>query len=88
MWLRSTKGGDIRVILTMKQARLLAGLTQQETADLLDVHKQTYVKWERKPDLIPLGKARNFSKTVERRIDEIFFDTDSTLSRENHSVTI
>jgi DNA-binding XRE family transcriptional regulator len=75
------------VILTMKQARLLAGLTQQETADLLDVHKQTYVKWERKPDLIPLGKARKCSNTVERRVDEIFFDTESTLSREEHHNT-
>lgn len=66
--------------LTVKQSRLLADLTQQEVAIKLGVHKQTYVKWERNPEVIPLGQARNFAKIVGRRVDEIFFDDDSTLS--------
>jgi len=69
------------VNLTMKQARQLAGLTQQEAAKLLDVHKQTYVKWEKNSDLIPLGRARKFSKIVGLKVDEIFFEGKSTLSR-------
>lgn len=70
--------------LTVKQARLLADLTQQKVAEKLGVHKQTYVKWERNPDEIPLGQARKFSKIVGRRVDEIFFEHDSTFSREDH----
>lgn len=71
--------------LTPKQARLLRDLTQQEVADLLGVHRQTYMKWENRPDEIPVGKAKEFSKIVGVSVDNIFFNSDSTLSRNNVS---
>ncbi|ASS69219.1 helix-turn-helix domain-containing protein [Paenibacillus sp. RUD330] len=65
----------------MKKARLIAGLTQQETADLLNVHRQTYIKWEKDPDNMPVGQAKKFSESVNLNVDEIFFGVESTLSR-------
>ncbi|MED5019301.1 helix-turn-helix transcriptional regulator [Paenibacillus chibensis] len=66
--------------LTPKQARLLRGLTQKEVAALLDVHKDTYMKWERDADRMPVGKAKEFSSIVGWGVDEIFFTAKSTLS--------
>jgi len=67
--------------LSLKQARLLADLTQKEVAQKLGVHRQTYMKWERNADEMPVGKAKQFAKIVGRSIDEIFFHSESTLSR-------
>ena len=67
--------------LTLKQARLLAELTQKDVAERLGVHRQTYAKWERNADEMPIGKAKLFAKIVGRNIDEIFFSSQSTLSR-------
>ena len=64
-----------------RQARILCDLTQQDVADGLGVHRQTYMNWERNPDEMPVGKAKEFSKLVKRGVDEIFFDKESTLSR-------
>lgn len=67
--------------LSLKQARLLADLTQKEMAARLGVHRQTYMKWEHNADEMPIGKAKQFAKIVGRDIDEIFFHSKSTLSR-------
>ncbi|WP_217594110.1 helix-turn-helix domain-containing protein [Cohnella sp. GbtcB17] len=67
--------------LTVRQARLLSDKTQQNMADMMDVHKQTYAKWEKHPDAMPVGKAKEFSAIVGLGVDEIFFDPCSTLSR-------
>lgn len=67
--------------ISPKQARLLSEKTQVETAKHLKVAKQTYLKWEGSPDEMPVGKAKEFSKFVGRSVDEIFFDSQSTLSR-------
>lgn len=68
--------------LTMKQARVPTKLSQQQMADLLEVHRHTYMKWEKNPDTIPLGKAKKFSEIVKVQMDEIFFVSESTLSRQ------
>lgn len=67
--------------LTLKQARLLADLTQRQVAEKLGVHPQTYMKWEKTPDEIPVGKAKELSKILGREVDEIFFTRRSTKSR-------
>ncbi|WP_068773449.1 helix-turn-helix transcriptional regulator [Paenibacillus sp. FJAT-26967] len=60
--------------LSPRQARELCGLSQQQVADRLGVPRQTYMKWERNANEMPLDKAKEFSEIVGIRIDEIFFD--------------
>lgn len=64
--------------VTLKQARLLSDLTQREVALKLGVHKQTYMKWEKNPDEIPVGTAKKVSLIFGRGVDEIFFNRMST----------
>jgi DNA-binding XRE family transcriptional regulator len=72
------------VKLTMKQARLLAELTQQEIAEILGVHVQTYMKWEKNPEEMSIGTAKQFSRIVKREFEDIFFDAESNLIRQGH----
>ncbi|OKP94782.1 helix-turn-helix transcriptional regulator [Paenibacillus sp. P32E] len=67
--------------LTVKQARLFSGKTQQEIADVLSVHVQTYMKWERNPDEMSVGTAKQFARIVEQDFESIFFDVESNLIR-------
>lgn len=69
--------------LTLKKARLLSGLTQKEVAEILGVHTQTYMKWERSPEEMSVGTAKQFCKIVDISFDEIFFNTESNLIRQN-----
>lgn len=64
--------------ISLKQARLLSDLSQKEVAKRLGVHRQTYMKWEHNPDEMPVGKAKDFSVIVGRKVDEIFFNSIST----------
>ncbi|WP_088832678.1 helix-turn-helix transcriptional regulator [Paenibacillus tyrfis] len=63
--------------LTMKKARMLAELTQKDVAEMLGVHVHTYTKWERNPDEISIGTAKQFSRIVNVDFEEIFFDKES-----------
>lgn len=67
--------------ISPRQARVLCDMTQEEVAKKLKVHRQTYMKWEHNADEMPVGKAKEFSEIVGRRIDEIFFVPQYTLSR-------
>ena len=71
--------------LTLKKARLLAGLTQKEVADILGVHVQTYMKWERNPEDMSVGTAKQLSKIFNVDFEEIFFDNESNLIRQEKS---
>lgn len=62
--------------VTMKMARVGANLTQQETADKMGIHVQTYAKMEKNPDEISIKDATLFSKIVGIPITEIFFGAD------------
>jgi len=66
---------------TVKQARLLAGLTQKEVAQMLKMHVQTYMKLEKNPELMSIKTAKEFSRIVGRNFEEIFFDNQSNLIR-------
>lgn len=58
---------------TVKQARVLAGLTQQEMADVLCIHRSTYIKLEENPDKITIGQAKAISNTTGVPVDSILF---------------
>ncbi|MDH6675772.1 DNA-binding XRE family transcriptional regulator [Paenibacillus sp. LBL] len=69
---------DLKKGITPRQARLLSDMSQKQIANLLGVHRHTYMKWERNADEMPVGKARVFSEIVGMPVDEIFFSRHST----------
>lgn len=58
---------------TVKQARLLSGLSQREIADRMDVNVDTYRRIERDPGKATINNAKLFSSIVGIPIDRIFF---------------
>ncbi|WP_144506666.1 helix-turn-helix domain-containing protein [Bacillus mycoides] len=76
------------MILTMRQARLVKGITQQEMALKLNVHVDTYRKMEKNPDEVTIGNAKKISNLLGISYDQIFFNDNSTLSRVSGSLGI
>ena len=66
----------IRLAITMKMARVGANLTQQEVADIMGIHVQTYMKMEKNPEEVSIKDAKRFSKIVGVPWSDIFFDKD------------
>lgn len=64
-------------MLTMKMARIGAQLTQQNVADSMGIHVQTYGKMEANPGDVTIDEAKRFCEIVGRDYREIFFDSDS-----------
>lgn len=58
---------------TVKQARVLAGMTQAEMAVRLGVCLQTYRKLEAHPERMSMLQAKAFCQSVARPIDSISF---------------
>lgn len=69
--------------ISVKQARILNDMTQSKMANELGIHVQTYRKIENNPDLATIEQAKMISDITMIPYDEIFFNVDSTLSREN-----
>ena len=69
--------------MTMKMARVGAGLTQQQVADKMGIHAQTYSKMENDSEGVTIREAKLFSQIVGVPWAEIFFGTESNLIREN-----
>lgn len=63
--------------ITMKQARIGINATQQEIADKLGVHVQTYMRMEKHPEDLTIKQAMAFSEITGVPIQVIFFDSDS-----------
>lgn len=59
--------------MTMKMARVGAGYTQQQIADKMGIHVQTYSKMENDSDSVTIGEAKQFSEIVGVAWAEIFF---------------
>lgn len=68
-------------MFTVKQARLLAGKTQMETAKYLGVCRDTYRSIEQNPDRATIKQAKEISALFGLEVDQIFFGSNSTLSR-------
>lgn len=75
------------MIVNLKQARKLNEYSQQQIADLFGIHVQTYSKWEENPDIVKVGDAKKLSKIFGISYDDIFFSSDSTLSRVREEVS-
>jgi DNA-binding XRE family transcriptional regulator len=59
---------------TPKQARILHDFTQEDVANALKVHVQTYRKLEIDPDKFTIEQAKIFSEFVGMPCDQIFFN--------------
>lgn len=58
---------------TLKQARDYAGFTQDEVAKKLGIATVTYGKYERGENEIKVKAAKNFSKIVGIKFDDLIF---------------
>ena len=63
--------------MTMKMARVGADLTQQQVADLMGVHVQTYMKMEKDPEDMTVRNAKLFAKITGVPLSEIIFINNS-----------
>ena len=59
--------------LTLKQTRLIKEKTQDEMAQMLGVHVQTYRKLEENPEKVTIGQAKKISSFLEISYNDIFF---------------
>ncbi|MEK4650812.1 helix-turn-helix transcriptional regulator [Niallia sp. FSL W8-0954] len=76
------------MIFSLKQARLIKGLTQKEVAEKLGVNKDTYRRLEKNPDETTIKQAKQLSEILDMSYDFIFFNDNSTFSRyENDNST-
>lgn len=63
--------------ITMKQARVGANMTQQDVADKMGVHVQTYMRMENNPEDVTIKQGKLFSHIVGTRFEDIFFSDNS-----------
>lgn len=59
--------------ISLKAARVNAGLTQKELAERVSKNESTIIKWEKFPNKIPLGDFKKICKELNVNIDQIFF---------------
>lgn len=70
-------------VVTVKQARTLAELTQEEMAEKMGIHVQTYRKIEKNPEVASIKQAEQISSITGLQFNQIFFGVNSTKSRKN-----
>lgn len=59
--------------MTLKQARRFRNVTIREIANHLGISSQSYIKWEKNPDMIRLGYAKMICDYLDFDMNEIFF---------------
>ena len=59
--------------ITLRAARVNAGLTIQEAAKRLKIGKDTLIKWEKDPGMVSPNKQNLISEAYDIPIDFIFF---------------
>lgn len=60
--------------ITLKQARVGKGLTQEQAADAVGVHQNTISNWEDKPSSVPISKAYALAKLYAVSLDDLIFE--------------
>lgn len=68
--------------LTIKQARKVADLTQDQVAAALGVHVQTYRKLEDKPEMATVAQAKKIAEITGISVESIFFCSQNELKVE------
>lgn len=64
---------DKKLQISLKAARVNAGLTVLEAAKQLGIGKDTLLKWEKNPGLVNTIKQEKISIVYKIAIDHIFF---------------
>ena len=59
--------------LTVKQHRLIREISQEEMAEKVGVHVQTYRAWEENPEKISIAKAKKIAAAFGISINDIYF---------------
>lgn len=59
--------------ITIKAARINAGLNQVEAAKRLDISPSTLIKWEQRPDQIPGYRLHSISEVYGIPVDNLIF---------------
>jgi len=67
--------------MSIRQVRRAKEITQQEMADTLNVHVQTYRKIEEHPENATIAQARAIADKLGMTYDDFNFTPNSTLSR-------
>jgi len=68
--------------ITVKQARIGIGATQQEIAYKMGIHVTTYQKFEKNPGSMSIDQGKDFADIVGVSYSNIFFGSNSNLIRE------
>ncbi len=63
---------------TLKSARMYRNLTQQEMADYIGVHCNTYAEWEKHPEKVRIKDAERISSVLDMPMDAIFYGPSTT----------
>ena len=63
--------------ISVKMARVGAGLTQAQTAEKMGIHPHTYMKLENDPESMTIKDAKLFGEIVGIDWEQIFFSNDS-----------
>lgn len=58
--------------LTLRQWRLAREISIEKMAELLEIHPNTYRIWEREPENIAIGKAKQISNILNVPLADIF----------------
>lgn len=61
--------------LTLKAARMMRGITQDDMAEKLNVHRNTYAAWESHPEDISIKNAEEICRILNLPADNIIFFT-------------
>lgn len=60
-------------VKTIRQMRLAKEITQNDMAKACNVHVNTYIAWEKKPEIIPVGKAIIICNELDVEIGAVSF---------------
>lgn len=60
--------------LSIKQLRMVRGLTQEQMAERVGVHRNTYASLEENPEKISIGLAKRIAAALEVSPNGIFFE--------------
>jgi transcriptional regulator with XRE-family HTH domain len=63
--------------LTVRQWRKAREMTQEQMAEKLGVHMNTYMNWEKDPGKISIANAKAISEILEVPLDDIVFQTET-----------
>ena len=58
---------------TIKQHRLLKGMTQEAVSEKLGVHVNTYAAWEKNPEKISIATSKMLATIFNVSVDDIIF---------------